>query len=61
MAEQIDIEDVAVTRHDVETWLGGELPDEIWERVKAAIPQTSVPDAIQTLVGDGMGWYPPED
>lgn len=44
-----------ITRDQVESWLGHKLTDEDYDRLEQAIPNSSIPDAIRTIVSEAMG------
>lgn len=57
-----DREGILLTREQLESWSGGPLTDDDLERLEDAIPNSSIPEAVSTIV-DGMGrdeLWPPE-
>lgn len=42
--------DITLTRDQLEAWAGRELSDEEVEALDTAIPQSSIPDAVRTIV-----------
>jgi len=44
-----------VSREQVETWSGVTLTDAELERLRAAIPNSSIPDAVDTIVHEALG------
>jgi hypothetical protein len=39
-----------ITRQQAEEWAGRTLTDQEWDRLKQAVPSSSIPDAIATIV-----------
>jgi hypothetical protein len=52
---------IMLTREQLEEWVDGPITDEMVDRLHAALPMSSVPWAIQTIVWDALGYRPPEE
>lgn len=49
-----------IKRPVVEEWVGDRLTDQEWRRLVDAIPNSSIPEALQTIVWESIrgGRYP---
>ena len=55
------MEDVTITREQLEAWVGHRLTDEDVAEIDDAVPNSSIPDAIACIASDALGLTDPDE